>query len=326
MKKNLETEQGSLEYEIIEKTAVITNYSGRDTEIDLPEAIEGFPVVWIGKKAFLSNKTLRKIVLPKCLAGIGDWAFAYCGNLAGVTLPYHQIETGQGVFKECGRLERIEAREEAEGRECSRREQIENSEEAERGEGAGEEKGRMQDIAWLLAAAVNQLDAFYLFDLENAGTRSWLAGWDARAKTLMNLKDSDGFSKMLLCGEEDYGSKENDLGYYMEQKRRGKVRLAMLRLMHDYGLGEELRAELETYLLAHIKGCETEETWRVVLEEHGDDKVYYEFLTKLGGVTEENFPGMMEDMGERHTEMKAYLMRYHDGMRRESDAFSQFDL
>lgn len=309
MRKNLETQQGSLEYEMMEKTAVITNYNGRDVKIEIPETIEDYPVVWIGKKAFLSNKTLRKIVLPGCLAGIGDWAFAYCGNLDSVALPYHPIEMGQGVFKECGRLE-----------------QIENREEAERREGAGEEKGRAQDIAWLLAAAVNQLDAFYLFDLENAGTPSWLAGWDARTRTLLHLEDSDGFSKMLLCGEEDYGSKENDLGYYLEQKRRGKVRLAMLRLMHDYGLGEELRAELKAYLLAHIKGCETEETWQVVLEEHGDDRTYYEFLTKIGGVTEENFPGIMEDMGQRHTEMKAYLMRYHDGMRRERDAFAQFDL
>lgn len=312
MRKNLETEQGSLEYEIVGETVAIISYSGRDTEIEIPERIEGFVVVWIGKKAFLSNKTLRKIVLPECLAGIGDWAFAYCGNLTDVVMPYHQIEMGQGVFKECGRLMRIEEKE-AGG--------MEGTEEGEK-----QKDDRTPDIAWLLAAAVNGLDAFYLFDLENAGTASWLAGWDARARMLMHLEDSDGFSKMLLCGEEDYGSKENDLGYYMEQKRRGKVRLAMLRLMHDHGLGEELRAELEAYLLTHIKGCETEETWRVVLEEHGDDRAYYDFLTKIGGVTEENFSGMMEDMGQRHTEMKAYLMRYHDSMRKERDAFSQFNL
>lgn len=306
MKKNLETEQGSLEYEIVEGTVAITSCSGRDAEIEIPEQIDGCPVVWVGKKAFLSNKALRKIVLPGCLAGIGDWAFAYCGNLSSVVLPYHQIEMGQGMFKECNRLVRIEDRNEVGKRR--------------------EDDSRSEDVAWLLAAAVNQLDAFYLFDLTNVGTQSWLAGWDARAKILMDLEDSEGFSKMLLCGEEDYGSRENDLGYYMEQKRRGKVRLAMLRLMHDYGLQGELRAELEAFLLTHIKGCETEETWRVVLNEHGDDRAYYEFLIRIGGVTEENFQGMMEDMGERHTEMKAYLMRYHDSMRRERDAFSQFSL
>lgn len=299
MNRNYETEQGSLSYEIAGGTVAVTGYSGRDTELEIPDEMEGCPVVWMGKKAFLSNKMLRKIILPKSLAGIGDWAFAYCGKLESVALPYRQVEMGQGVFKECGRLVRIENRNDGEG---------------------------SRDLPWLLAAAVNHLDAFYLFDLENVGTQSWLARWDARAKTLMSLEDSDGFSKMLLCGEEDYGSRENDLGYYMEQKRRGKVRLAMLRLMHDYGLGEAFARSLKEYLLSHIKGCETEETWRVVLEEHGDDKSYYEFLTELGGVTEENFTDLMEDMGQQHTEMKAYLMRYHDSLRGEKDAFSQFCL
>ena len=314
MNGNYETQQGSLAYEIVGETVAVTGYSGRDAEIVIPEEIAGLPVVWIGKKAFLSNKVLRKITLPVCLAGIGDWAFAYCARLESVVLPYHLLETGQGVFKECGRLVRIENRNDTGG-----------SRESDEGKSNRKDSGA-GDLAWLLAAAVNQLDAFYLFDLENAGTQSWLAGWDARAKTLMALEDSDGFSKMLLCGEEDYGSRENDLGYYMEQKRRSKVRLAMLRLMHDYGLGEAVRISLEEYLLSHIKGCRTEETWRVVLDEHGDDKAYYEFLTELGAVTQENFSGMMEDMGQQHTEMKAYLMRYHESLRGERDAFSQFRL
>ncbi len=167
MERNQETKQGSLCYEITQETAVITGYSGRDVEIQIPEKIEGCPVVWIGKKAFLSNKALRRIILPGSIVGIGDWAFAYCGNLEQVVLPYHRMEMGQGVFKECGRLVRIEDRDEA-----------------KKGDGK-------EDAAWLLAAAVNQLDAFYLFDLENVGTKSWLAGWDARVKTLMALEDMD---------------------------------------------------------------------------------------------------------------------------------------
>lgn len=298
----IETKQGALEYEIVGKTAAVTGYSGRDTEIVIPESVAGFPVVWIGKKAFLSNKTLQEITLPEGIAGIGDWAFAFCGRLERVTLPYRRLEMGQGVFKECGRLSRI------------------------LDSGADREDPRTVDIACLLAAVTNQLEAFYLFDLENVGSADWLAGWDARAKTQMAAEDSEGFSKMLLCGEEDYGSRENDLGYYMEQRRRQKVRLAVLRLMHDYGLAEDLRRELRAYLLAHIKGCETEETWRVVLEEHGDEKAWYQFLTELGGVTEDNFQRMMEDMGERHTEMKAYLMRYYDSVRKTEDAFADFCL
>ena len=292
-----DTAQGSIRYDILEGTAVVGAYSGRDAELVIPEQVEDFPVVWIGKKAFLSNKTLRKIVLPETLAGIGDWAFAHCGRLETVTLPYRRLEIGQGVFRECPVLSQIADRE-----------------------------GAQEDVSFLLAATVGLLDAVYLFDLENAGSENWLTAFDARVKTRMALADNDGFSKMLLCGEEDCGSRDTDIGYYMEQKRREKVRLAMLRLFHDQGLKEDFREELVAYLLSHVKGCESEETWRVILEEHGDERQFYELLTQLGGVTEENFQGMMEDLGERHAEMKAYLMRYHEGQRRTEDAFAEFAL
>ncbi len=294
-----DTPRGSLQFEIVSDTAVVTGYEGRDASLVIPEKVDGYPVVWIGKKAFLSCKTLREIRLPESLAGIGDWAFAYCAGLTAITLPYRRLEVGQGVFKECAALSQI--------RDCRE----------------GQES---EDVPFLLAATVGMLDASYLFDPENAGTENWIAGFDGRVADRMALADNEGFSKMLLCGEEDCGSRDTDVGYYMEQKRRGKVRLAMLRLFHDYGLKEELRETLVRYLLAHGKGCESEETWQVILEEHGDEKPYYELLTELGGVTGENFPAMMEDMGERHAEMKAYLMRYHDGQRKTEDAFAQFAL
>lgn len=293
------TERGCLRFEIVSETAVATGYEGRDAALAIPGEVDGYPLVWVGKKAFLSCKTLRQISLPESLAGIGDWAFAYCAGLESVALPYRRLEIGQGVFKECTALSQIS--------DCR-----------------GGEKDA--DVSFLLAATVGALDAFYLFDPENAGTDNWIAGFDARVASQMALADHEGFSKMLLCGEEDCGSRDTDVGYYMEQKRRGKVRLAMLRLFHDYGLRDDLREELTRYLLAHVKGCESEETWRVILEEHGDERPYYELLTKLGGVNGENFQAMMEDMGERHAEMKAYLMRYHDGLRKTEDAFAQFEL
>ena len=37
MERNQETKQGSLCYEITQETAVITGYSGRDVEIQIPE-------------------------------------------------------------------------------------------------------------------------------------------------------------------------------------------------------------------------------------------------------------------------------------------------
>lgn len=300
--RELDMPQGALQYRTDGGQVQIVAYRGRDTEVMIPDQIGGCPVNRIGKKAFLSNKTIKKITLPESVGQIDDWAFAYCAKLAQITLPYHKMEIGQGILKECVSLAQI----------------ID-----ERGE-----QGSKQtiDTAYLLAAVMSRLDAFYLFDFERAGTKDWYAQWDARMLALMAVDDAEGFSKMVLCGEEDYGSRENNLDYYMEQRRREKVRLAALRLMHDYGLSETTAALLQEYLLAHNKGQATEETWRVVLEEHGDERTWYQFLIDLGCVTEENFQELMADMGESHTEMKAFLMRYHTEHHTAQDAFSMFSL
>ena len=290
----------------------ITGYRGRDMRLAVPAEIDGYAVTRIGRKAFLSNKTLREIRLPDTVAHIDDWAFAYCTNLQKLTLPYRRIGIGQGVFKECARLEQI----------------ADGSRTAEAGEtsatGAAEDRA-VVDTAYLLAA-VGSLDAFYLLDPADAGSPAWLARWDDRMGAVMRRSDAEGFSKMLLCGEEDYGSRDNNLDYYMTKRRKEKVRLAMLRLMHDYGLADAVRSGLTAYLLEHIKGASTEETWQVILEEHGDELAYYEFLTGIGGVTAENFQPMMDDMGQSHTEMKAYLMKYHGERQAGGDAFAAFEL
>ena len=297
-----DTEHGTLQYAVKEGEVQILGYRGKDTELAIPPELDGCAVTCIGKKTFLSNKMLRQISLPESVVRIDDWAFAYCTKLNKVILPYHRMEIGQGIFKECFDLEQIVD------------------------EGADEQERKTTDIAYLLAASMSRLDAFYLFDFENAGKTDWLVQWDSRMMSVMEREDAEGFSKMLLCGEEDYGSKENNLDYYTEQRRREKVRLAILRLMHDYGLEYSVRAKLETYLLEHIKGKQTEETWKVILEEYGDDLKYYRFLTELGGVNTDNFQAMMEDMGESHTEMKAYLMKYHSGQHKNEDAFAAFAL
>jgi hypothetical protein len=300
--RELDMPQGALQYTILDGQAFVLAYRGKDTELVIPAQIEECLVTCIGKKSFLSNKFLKQITLPDSIVRIDDWAFAYCGKLKKLILPYHKMEIGQGVFKECSGLEQV----------------ID-----ERGDLS---EAKTIDTGYLLAATMSRLDAFYLFDFVNAGSKSWFLQWDARMEYLMSLDDADGFSKMLLCGEEDYGSRENNLDYYTQQQRRAKVRLAMLRLMHPYGLQEKVRNHLEEYLRARGKGCVQEDTWRVVLEEHGDEKVYYQFLIDLGLVTADVFPDMMTDMGESHAEMKAFLMRYHSENHVQEDAFAAFEL
>lgn len=290
--QEIDTEYGTLKYSVVDDCIMIVEYRGRDILLTVPVSIEEKPVTIIGKKAFLAAKELKEVVLPEHISVIQDWAFASCRNLEVITLPKRKIEIGQGILKDCDKLIRIEP------------------------------IGENATFSYLLAAAMNKLDAFYLFNPQDAGSESWLEQWDAKMCSLMDMDDTEGFSKMLLCGEEDYGSRENNLDYYVEHRRRFKVRLAMLRLMHDTGLKASVKDMLLTYLKSHKKGEESEETWRVVLEEHGDEREYYQFLLDNGCITKENIDAVLDDMGEQHAEMKAFLINYRSTNFHNEDEFA----
>lgn len=322
--QELETAYGVLQYEIISdemsgEKVMLTGYRGRDIDLEIPEKIVETPVSIVGKKAFLGAKSLRKISLPAYITEIQEWAFASCSNLETILMPRRKISTGQGIFKDCIRLQKIILTEHEEMTDHMRDMVTSGTMETQ-------ESAASEAVSYLLAAAVNKLDAFYLFDPAAAGNEAWLKQWDARMLALMEQEDAEGFSKMLLCGEEDYGSRENNLDYYTEQRRRFKVRLAMLRLMYDVGLSEDSRGKLVTYLQEHKKGEASEETWKVVLEEHGDEREYYQFLLDHDCINRENFEAILSDMGEKHTEMKAFLMNSRNKWMCAEDVFGALEL
>ncbi len=286
--------QGRLSYQPGKRGIHITEYHGLANEVQVPEQIENTPVTVVEKKAFLSKKNLRRVILPVTVEEVGDWAFAYCDHLTEVAFAGEEVHLGRSVFLECGQLEFLRI------------------------------AGKDDATAALLAAAVTTAQAPYLLDLSEAGGSAWLAKWDARMLAILHSDDMEGYSRQVLCGEEDYGS--TDPGAYTGGRRRIKVRLALLRLLYDRDLSESVRTELTEYLVSHRKGCESEETWQVVLEEHGDDRAYYQLLTDLGCVTPENFAGMLNDMGEEHPEMKAFLLRFQANELQQDDFFDSLDL
>ena len=274
--KELAIPGGSLYYIAEQNKVTVTRFQGNAAEVRVPERIEETPVAAVGKKAFLSRKDLRRVTLPETLEELGDWAFAYCDNLLQVTLPGKRIRFGRAVFLECAKLEQLEC-------------------------------GRGRQVAELMAAAVRSFGAYYLLDLAEAGSGEWLGKWDARLRDALYTPDREGYSRQVLCGEEDYGS--TDLGAYVNGRRKEKVRLALLRCLRPMGLSEGFRKELEGYLLAHTKGGESAETWQVILEEHGEHREYYELFARLGCVRKENLDGILTDIGQAHPEMKAFFLR-----------------
>ncbi len=261
----------------------ITGYKGNAISLRIPEEIQGVRVTAIGKKAFLSAAQIEEIELPDSVENIEDWAFASCRKLRRISLKKESVHFGRGVFKGSKVIQEIELR---------------------------SENGEIRPgLGFLFAAGFSLLDTPYLTDALQAGSRQWYEIWDGRMRMLMDSSDTTGFSQMLMCGVEDYGSRENTLEHYTHQKRLNKSRVAFLRLRYPHLLADEDRSLLEQFLRSHTKGCESEEAWEILKEEHGDDASYYRLFSEVGAVSEKNRKDMVADLGEQHTELKAYLLK-----------------
>lgn len=302
--KQLDMNGGTLSYIEEKGKIIITSYEGNQAQVEIPECIDECFVTVIGKKAFLGKKELKKVVLPKSVTVIEDWAFASCVKLEEVILKNQEITFGKGVFQGCKSLEEV----------VLLRENSMFSPEEQRQAGA------------LLAATVNILDTPHLFNPAMAGEKEWLYQWDMKMLNFIRKDDHAGFTVVVLCGEEDYGSEENSLSFFLKQKRKSKVRLSFLRLRNPMGIAEETKKELTAYLKEHTKGCETEEAWEVVLEEHGNEKSYYEILMECDCITNDNFHGFLEDLKDNYPEMKAFLMKYKEETLGYGDFFEALSL
>lgn len=80
----------------------ITSYNGfEQTNIIIPEKIDGMPVISIGEKAFM-NAPLAELVLPCSLKIILSEAFKGCKNLKKLDLPYGVVYLGDRCFCNTG--------------------------------------------------------------------------------------------------------------------------------------------------------------------------------------------------------------------------------
>lgn len=62
----------------------ITDYTGSDLEVVIPDEIAGYPVTGIDAKAFFLNKTVKSITLGKNIRTIGQMAFSRCDSLENI--------------------------------------------------------------------------------------------------------------------------------------------------------------------------------------------------------------------------------------------------
>lgn len=299
------TENGYISYTVNNEGVQIEEYSGKDLIVTIPQLVDGMNVTRIKKKAFLSSRFVKEIHLPSTVDSIEDYAFARCRKLEKIYLPYVDLNLGQDIFKDCDTLDYIfDAN------------SISNSE----------------DVAFLLAKTLNGLDAFFLFDLKNAGSDEWLSHLDSTIDMRMRKDDMEDFSKMILCGEEevvcssDGTIEDSNPATYKSNRVKEKIRIAFMRLLHSYKINEELKDMLVKYLCDHTKGAKSEETWAVLQNEHGDEQKYYELLINIDAINKNNLNEILVDMGNAHTEMKSFLIRHFEDVKEDTDVFAEFEL
>ena len=84
-------------YEVENGSAILTGYTGDDTELTLPSFIDGYAVTEIADDAFVSD-TLKAVVIPEGVKKIGWFAFKNCSALCSVTIPQSVEEIGYSAF------------------------------------------------------------------------------------------------------------------------------------------------------------------------------------------------------------------------------------
>lgn len=87
---------------------IITGYEGNLFRLEIPEKINGKPVVKIDSYAFDYNNKIAEVILPDTLKEIFPGAFLECEYLTKVNIPKNVQVLHEGVFENCESLRDIE--------------------------------------------------------------------------------------------------------------------------------------------------------------------------------------------------------------------------
>lgn len=98
---------GDFQYVVMgDGTAKVTKYIGSDTQLVLPQALDGYTVTSLGENAFAYTK-VSDIVCPESLRTIEEGAFWSSDHLSRIELNEGLLSIGEDAFRSCRYLESV---------------------------------------------------------------------------------------------------------------------------------------------------------------------------------------------------------------------------
>ncbi len=102
-----ELTSGDFRIGIAHGKVMILDYYGSDSDIVVPDTLEGYPVRAIGEEAFYHHKFVKSITLPEGVEYLGKSAFSSCYNAESINIPESVTHIGEMAFYSCEALKSI---------------------------------------------------------------------------------------------------------------------------------------------------------------------------------------------------------------------------
>lgn len=104
--KYVEPDKSCFSWEDVEDGVAITEYTGTETAISIPQQLDEKDVVEI-KNGTFSNAQIVGVILPDTLKRVGESAFYYCGTLVEVKFGNNVVEIQDKAFQGCMALRNV---------------------------------------------------------------------------------------------------------------------------------------------------------------------------------------------------------------------------
>lgn len=275
---------------------ILDKFEGPDSQAQLVDLSTMEQYEQIGDKAFLSNKSIRKLILPPNVVQLGNWAFAHMHQLEQIVVPKNEMMLGKQCFLDCPRLKEIVVM---------------------------EDDSDNPGNPFFLCSVVQILQKPLLFLPKEIGSREshekYMGKYDAAIQTFLREPDDAGYEPFFLGWFNDEDADGVQKPRFEKQRREEKMLLVMQRLRFSKALSEESRKEFAEYLTSHFEDV----LLPMYSRQFGQDVEYVKVLETAGLLTETNRNKLVEALAPGEPEVMAYLLRTEGET---EDAFAKFML